>query len=131
MKNANVPAIVVTGVVSAIVLIASGVAWWLNERAVMLEGDVVLMPRSEIVRAEKILRPAAEIFNYTCRTRHTAAQAASFYRTFLGNAGWRIVEEAGGAFQFERDESVFRLVLHPQRFRTVFTLYIRHPYTVE
>ena len=127
LRQSNLPAAAFTVVLLAIILVGSGFAWWLNERVPVLQGNVPLMPRSEILKAEKLTTTAAEIFNYTCRTQRTAAQTQYFYRTQFEATGWAVTETAENVYQFERGEAAFRIVLHPQRFKTVYTLHMRHP----
>ena len=127
MKRFHLPTIIIMALLVIVTVVASGFVWWLNERVTMLEGDVPMMPRSEVTKAERQMRPAAEIINYSFQTRRTAEQTESFYRAALKNYGWHVAEIAESALQFERDDSSVRLVLHQQRFKTLFTLNVRHP----
>lgn len=127
IKRFHLPTLIITALLVAVTAVASGFAWWLNERITTLEGGVPMMPRSEVTKAERQTRRTAEIINYSFQTRRTAKQVESFYQTSLENDGWFVVEAAENVLQFERDESSVRLVLHQQRFKTLFTLNVRNP----
>ena len=127
LSQLNLPAGVITGVLLVISFVGSGFSWWFNERVTVLEGDVPLMPRSKVVRGEKRLAAMADVFNYTCKTGRGSVQIRRFYFSYLKDAGWRVIERKENTVQFERNEVTFRMVLHPQRHKTVFTLHMRYP----
>jgi hypothetical protein len=114
--------LLISAAVLMIAIVASAVAWWRWERIELAAGDVPLPPGAEVVR---LVLPQHDggAGTVVARSRRGPERLREFYRSEMEARGWRC-EEVDGRLRFRKGKRIVRLVSHPQKRFTTFTLNI-------
>jgi hypothetical protein len=126
MKSSFGKGVLPVGIVLLVVtILASAVAWWRWERIPVIGGTIPLPPGSELIKKDEPENQRMDIMNLTCSIPRKPSVVSGFYLDRLTEAGYQCEQNEENIFTFTTSKRIFRLVLHPEKRRTIYTINYR------
>ena len=109
----------------AVAVAAAALAWWRWERTTVVAGDIPLPPGTEVlsVRSREARVESREpACTFSCRAKLGPEEVRAHFLESLIGHGWEVRRSEEHRLSMRLDGRMLRLVLHPHRNWTDFTI---------